>query len=105
MDAALFDWPKEPPTVNLDQRFYHGSQVWLEDGAILVPGSEVNRGEAMEDLYLTNDPSIAMQYAAPDGFLYEVEPISDVAPDYIDERTGEPFTFVCQRARIVRCCW
>lgn len=87
-------------------QYYHGSQACLENGATLKPGNTVvfANGRGCEDVYVTTSPSVAMQFAAPDGYVYLVEPSEDVEPDFTDEH-GIPYTFICGSAKVLRCVW
>lgn len=83
---------------------YHGSPEPLNIGDTLVPGCDCEKGERFEDLYVTTDIGLAIQYAGYDGFVYEVEPIGDIETDFSDEY-GNPITYTCNKAKITRVVW
>ena len=87
-----------------DLVFYHGSPEYFEDGTILVPGNQCEKGDCHEDVYLTTNLGIAQQFATYDGWVYLVQPIGEVEPDFTDDN-GMPITFTCHSAKVLATVW
>lgn len=87
-----------------DLTFYHGSPEYLEDGAILVPGQRCEKGDCHEEVYITTNIGIAQQFATYDGWVYMVQPIGEVKPDFSDDN-GIPITFTCKSAKVLTTVW
>ena len=83
--------------------FYHGSTIYLEDGATLIPGCVCGNGDQMEEVYVTNNLGLAQQYATWDGYIYMVQPNEDLTPDIFHNE--KPITFTCSSAKVLCCVW
>lgn len=84
--------------------FYHGSLSYLEDGELLVPGCDCGKGDMHEDVYITPHIGLAAQFATYDGWVYMVEPIGDITPDFVDD-DGKIISYICASAKVLATVW
>ena len=84
--------------------YYHGSPFDIAEGELLLPGSDLGRGDEHEEVYITQDLHLAQQFATWDGWIYQVEPVGDVEVGITDV-AGRVVSATCSAARVVRCVW
>lgn len=89
--------------MNEDTIFYHGSLSNLDDGEILVPGCECQKGDYHSEVYITPLIHLAQQFATYEGWIYMVEPIGEVTIDL--ELENQVVSCTCAKAKVLACVW